>query len=415
MDTYLVGGAVRDELMGAPVSDRDWLCIGASPSQMLAAGYAQVGREFAVFLDPITHEEHALPRPSRAPAVAGVDPDLASDLWARDLTINAMAMDGQGQLIDPWGGQADLERRVLRHTSEAFAEDPLRILRVARFRARFSEPAFEVAPETLDLMRRMVEEGALSHIPPERIWKEVSRALMTSRPSRFFETLREVGALKKLMPEIDRLFGVPQNPVHHPEVDTGIHVMMCIDVAAAEEAPLPVRVATLLHDLGKGATPREEWPRHIGHESAGVPLVQHLCNRLRVPHDLRDLAVAVSEDHLRVHRAIEMRPSSVVDLLTSLHAYRKREFFTHALWACRCDARGRTGMQDKAYPQTDHLMRALELTSTVQAQDVMARGVQGPDIPAAMRDLRCQLLSQVLRPRQSSSAPPVAAMAPTQG
>lgn len=398
MRTYLVGGAVRDELLGTRSEDADWVVTGCGSEELEALGYQRVGRDFPVFLHPETRQEHALPRRSSSPvAPANEDADLWADLYARDLTVNAMAKDSDGRLIDPWGGLADVHNRVLRHVSSHFAEDPIRILRVARFQARLAVDGFSVAPETLSFMTEMVARGELDAIAPERVWKEVSRALLTPRPSEFLRTLRACGALAKILPEVDRLYGIPQPPAHHPEIDTGIHIEMCLDVAARDHAPLPVCLAVLLHDLGKGITPRNEWPRHFGHEQAGVPLVKEACRRMRVPQDLEALACAVCDSHLRVHRAAELKASTTVDLLSGLRAFRDPIFFEHALWACRCDAQGRTGYEQRPYPSMDILRAAREASCSVTAQMVMREGLEGPAIGEALRGARILRLHQMRR------------------
>lgn len=406
MNFYLVGGAVRDRAMGLEASDSDWVVTGGSEPELEARGFHRVGRDFPVFLHPETREEHALPRKALIPNVEGIeDPALWADLYARDLTINAMALDQAGQLIDPWGGQADVEARVLRHVSEAFAEDPLRIIRVARFHARFAHLGFTIAPETMSFMSEMVGRGDLNDVTPERVWKEFSRALMTPRPSVFLRSLRDCGALARLLPEVEQLYGVPQPPAHHPEIDTGIHIEMCLDVAAKEGAPLPVRFAVLMHDLGKGVTPREEWPQHRGHEAAGVPLVKAACHRLRVPNDLAALAMGVSDEHLRVHRASELRPGSMVDLVQRLKGFKDPEFFENALWACRCDARGRTGYEERPYPSEGLVKGAREVASTITAQMVMRDGLEGPAIGEALRQARIKAVSRISAPTSAIAAP----------
>lgn len=403
MKRYLVGGAVRDALLGLPVGDRDWVVVGATQPEMEAAGYRAVGRDFPVFLHPETREEHALARTERKSGrgyrgfVVDASPTvtLEQDLQRRDLTVNAMAQDETGRLIDPWGGRRDLQARVLRHVSPAFAEDPLRVLRVARFAARFAPLGFTVADETLELMRSIVAAGELETLAQERVWKETERALMSARPSVCFETLRAVGALAVLMPEIDRLFGVPQTARYHPEVDTGVHVMMALDHAAAIAAPLPVRVAVLLHDLGKGATPADRLPSHVGHEGRGVPLVETFCERLRLPAALRALALAVCREHLNVHRAPELRPATLLRLLDALQAFRDGDFFEHALIACLCDARGRLGMEQVDYPAQHYLRAARDAAAAVTARDAMAGGAEGPRIGRELKRLRVAALTQL--------------------
>src|SRR5574340_1325326 len=328
MQIYSVGGAVRDELLGLPVQDRDYVVVGSTPEEMVRLGFRPVGKDFPVFLHPRSHQQHALARPERKTArgykgfqvYASPEVPLEEDLARRDLTINAIARDAQGNLIDPHGGAADLKAGVLRHVSPAFVEDPVRVLRVARFAARFG---FAIAPETLALMREMAANGEVDALVPERVWQELARGLMEKIPSRMFHALRECGALARLFPEIDRLFGIPQPPEHHPEIDTGEHVMLVIDWAARQDFSLPVRFAALTHDLGKGVTPPEFWPAHNGHEAASVELVRALSERIRVPVDCRDLAVAVAREHGKVHRALELRPGTVVELLERVDAFRR--------------------------------------------------------------------------------------------
>lgn len=402
MQIHLVGGAVRDELLGLPVGERDWVVTGASPEDMLAAGYKPVGNDFPVFLHPQSHEEYALARTERKHGhgyhgftfYTGTDVSLEADLIRRDLTVNAMARGAEGELIDPYGGQRDLAAKVLRHVSPAFAEDPLRILRVARFHTRFAPLGFTVADETLALMRAMVDNGEVDHLVPERVWKELARALMHAQPSTFMTTLREVGALKRLLPEVDALFGVPQTAKYHPEIDTGIHVMMALDMTARLHAPLEVRVATLVHDLGKALTPARVLPGHRGHEATGVPLVRALCQRLRIPNACRDLAVLVTREHLNVHRAMELRPPTILKLLERMDALRQPQRFQLALLACECDSRGRKGLQEAAYPQARFLLDALQVANSVQAQAVVADGFSGPDIGRELAKRRAQALSR---------------------
>ncbi len=376
MKTYIVGGAVRDRLLGLPVADRDFVVVGATPDEMLALGFQPVGKDFPVFLHPQTHEEYALARTERKSGhgykgfkvYAAADVTLEEDLLRRDLTINAMAEDETGALIDPYGGQRDLAARTFRHVSAAFAEDPVRILRVARFAARFTD--FAVAPETNALMQQMVDNGEIDALVPERVWQEIARGLMDAQPSRMFQVLRDCGALARLFPEIDRLFGVPQPPEHHPEIDTGVHVMLVVDWAARQGFSLPVRFAALTHDLGKGVTPPGLWPRHHDHEARGVDLVRALSERIRVPADCRDLAVAVARDHGTVHRALELRPGTLVELLERLDAFRRPERFEEFLQACECDFRGRPGYPDKPFPEPDYLRQALQAAQAIDAAEV---------------------------------------------
>jgi tRNA nucleotidyltransferase (CCA-adding enzyme) len=346
MQAYVVGGAVRDELLGLPVQDRDWVVVGATPEQMIEQGFRPVGKDFPVFLHPATQEEYALARTERktAPGYHGfvfhTSPDvkLEDDLIRRDLTVNAMARAEDGSIVDPYGGQQDLQDRIFRHVSEAFVEDPVRILRLARFAARF--PEFRVADSTLALMRRMVDDGEVDALVPERVWQELARGLMEQKPSRMIAVLRDCGALARILPELDALWGVPQPPLHHPEVDTGVHMMLVIDYAAERKLDLPVRFAALMHDLGKGATPEEHWPKHHGHEGMGPRLITALAKRLRVPTECRDLAVMTAREHGNVSRALELRPNTIVTLLERCDAFRKPERFAQMLLASECDARG---------------------------------------------------------------------------
>ncbi|MES0873082.1 multifunctional CCA addition/repair protein [Sinimarinibacterium thermocellulolyticum] len=413
MKRYLVGGAVRDRLLGLPPAERDWVVVGATPDEMRAAGYQPVGQDFPVFLHPETREEHALARTERktAPGYRGfvfhADPDvsLEDDLRRRDLTINAIAQDEDGKLIDPYGGCADLDARVLRHVSAAFVEDPVRVLRVARLHARFAPLGFRVADETLALMRAMVDGGEVDHLVPERVWKEMSRALMLERPSVFFETLRACGALARILPEVDALFGVPQRADYHPEVDTGVHTLMCVDAAARADAPLVVRYAALVHDLGKGVTPRDEWPSHKQHEHRGVPLVARVSERLRVPALLREVAVVHTREHLNVHRARELKASTLHDLLERLGALRQPDRFALILQACEADARGRLGFEDSAYPQTDYLRAAAAIARGPKARDILALGHRGAAVGAILRSRRIEALRRwMARQRPSPSS-----------
>jgi tRNA nucleotidyltransferase (CCA-adding enzyme) len=402
MRTYQVGGAVRDRLLGIEPGDRDWVVVGATPEQMLDAGFTPVGKDFPVFLHPRTREEYALARTERksVPGYRGfvvhADPSvtLQDDLRRRDLTVNAIAEDADGTLIDPFGGAADLRAGVLRHVSDAFAEDPVRILRLARFAARW--PHFQVADETMVLCRAMVQAGEADALVAERVWQELSRGLMAARPSRMFEVLRACGALAKLLPEVDRLWGVPQPAAHHPEVDTGVHLMMVLDMAARLEAPLPVRWACLVHDLGKGMTPKAEWPRHIAHEARSVQLAAAMAERLRVPIECRDLGETVAREHGNIHRSAELDAAATLRLLERCDALRRPERFEQALLACECDARGRTGHEDAPYPQRQRLsatLRAvLAVDATAAAAAAVAQGAQGPAIGEAVRRARLAAL-----------------------
>ena len=398
MQTYLVGGAVRDGLLGLPVTDRDWVVVGATPKELIDAGYLPVGRDFPVFLHPATKEEVALARTERktAPGYHGFafhaapDVTLEQDLSRRDLTINAMAQDAAGRLIDPFGGQRDLAARVLRHATDAFAEDPVRILRLSRFAARFAD--FTVAEETLELARRMLATGDVDALVAERVWQELARGLMEQQPSRMFDVLRACGALARLLPEVDRLWGVPQRADYHPEVDTGVHLMLVLDTAARLEAPLAVRFACLCHDLGKGATPAEEWPRHVGHEQRSVRLTHALCERWRVTTTCRELAVVVAREHGNVHRSGEFGAAAPVRLLERCDAIRKPARFDEILFACECDARGRLGFENAAYPQRARLLQVLALAqgcdAAAVAEAALARGLSGPAVGAAVQQAR---------------------------
>ena len=381
---FLVGGAVRDELLGRPVAERDYVVVGATPDALEAAGYRPVGKDFPVFLHPDTGEQYALARTERktGPGYCGFEtrfsPDvtLEDDLARRDLTINAMARSEGGELVDPHGGRRDLESRWLRHVSPAFVEDPLRVLRVARFAARFSTLGFRVAPETLDLMRRIVESGEMTVLVAERVWTETARALGETRPREYFEVLRACGALSAVFPEVDALYGVPQPPRWHPEIDTGLHTMLALE-AATELSPDPiVRFAALVHDLGKGTTPRELWPKHVGHEERGVALIEQLCARLRVPTGHRELAVQVSRQHGKVHRMGELRSTTVLELLEQVDAFRRPERLERLILACEADARGRGPERRVApYPQAGMLRAAHDAAAAVRlAPDILAQG-----------------------------------------
>jgi tRNA nucleotidyltransferase (CCA-adding enzyme) len=430
MKIYRVGGSVRDELLGLPVQDRDWVVVGATPDDMLARGFLPVGRDFPVFLHPDTREEYALARTERKSghgytgftvhAAPGVT--LEEDLARRDLTINSIATEdhstlGNGQksienrCIDPFGGQRDLQARVLRHVTAAFAEDPVRILRVARFAARFTN--FTVAPETADLMQAMVAGGEADHLVPERVWQELARGLMEAQPSRMFGVLRDCGALRVLLPELDRLWGVPQRPEYHPEIDTGVHVMMVLDQAASLGASLPVRLACLLHDLGKGTTPADVLPRHIGHEQRSARLLAAVCERLRVPVECRELADVVAREHGNIHRSGDLGAAAVVRLLERCDAFRKPARFADTLLACECDARGRLGFEDRPYPQRARLAGALDAALAVAtapvAAEAAALGLRGPRVGERIHAARVaavtQVLTQARAPQPDESAP----------
>jgi len=403
MKAYVVGGAVRDALLGQPGNDRDWVVVGATPQQMVDAGYKPVGRDFPVFLHPQTAEEYALARTERktAPGYHGFSfhaapgVTLQEDLARRDLTINAMARDEDGTLIDPFGGQQDLQHGLLRHVSPAFAEDPVRLLRLARFAARW--PHFRVADETQALLRGLVEAGEVDALVPERVWQELSRGLMEARPSRMFEVLRACGALARLLPEVERLWGVPQPAEHHPEIDTGVHLMMVLDECARVGASLPVRFACLGHDLGKGSTPRDQWPRHLGHEARSERLVRKLAQRLRVSADCLELALVVAREHGNMHASGKLTGAAVLRLLERCDALRRPERFAQALLACECDARGRAGLHERPYPQRERLERALRLVQQVDAQALaaaaLAAGRSGPQIGQALHSARAAALA----------------------
>ncbi|GIX29833.1 MAG: multifunctional CCA protein [Porticoccaceae bacterium] len=388
-----MGGAVRDELLGLPVTERDWVVVGATPEEMTALGFRPVGRDFPVFLHPETGEEYALARTERKTGrgykgftfYAGPDVTLEEDLRRRDLTVNAMARDREGRLIDPWGGRADLEARVLRHVSPAFVEDPLRVLRVARFAARFAPLGFVVAAETMALMRVIAARGELADLTPERVWQELDRALGTDAPAEFVATLRHAGALVVLFPEIDRLFGVPQRADYHPEVDTGLHTLLALSKAAELSPERAVRFAALVHDLGKGTTAPEILPRHVGHEERGLPLVDALCDRLRAPNEYRELARIVTRLHLLCHKVFELRPATVLRLLKAADAFRRRARFERFLLAVEADARGRHGFEDRPYRQ-GRWLRALvdHLERTVQVEPLLAQGLRGAELGAAL-------------------------------
>ena len=410
MQTYLVGGAVRDQLLGLPVQDRDWVVVGATPEQMVAQGFIPVGRDFPVFLHPTTHEEYALARTERKTAAgyhgfafrAAPDVTLEQDLARRDLTINSIASNDRytraSGLIDPYSGQKDLADKVLRHVTDSFREDPVRILRVARFAARFAQ--FSIAPETMQLMREMVAAGEVDALVAERVWQELSRGLMEDKPSRMFEVLRECGALARLLPEVDRLWGVPQPAAHHPEVDTGVHLMMVLDMSAHLAAPLGVRFACLTHDLGKGTTRADALPRHIGHEQRSAQLLKGLCERWRVPNDVRQLADVVAREHGTIHRSGVLNAASLLRLLERCDAIRKPARFEDVLLACECDARGRLGRDDEPYPQRDRLMAALTAAQAVVTADVaaaaQARGLSGLDVGRRIHAARIEAIAAAL-------------------
>ncbi len=408
MKIYLVGGAVRDRLLDRPVTDHDWVVVGATLQDMLDQGYQQVGKDFPVFLHPKTHEEYALARTERktAPGYHGFDvhasPDvtLQEDLARRDLTINALAEDQRGELVDYYGGLNDLKDRRLRHVSPAFAEDPVRILRVARFAARYAYLGFEVAEETRALMQQMVDSGEVDALVPERVWQELNKALGEKTPSVFFQVLRDCGALKVIFPEIDRLFGVPQPPQHHPEIDTGVHTLMVLDMAAQLSHKPTVRFAALTHDLGKGTTPEDLLPRHHGHEARSEDLVKALCQRIRAPRAYRDLAVLVARYHGNIHRAAELRAKTILKILRSADAFRKPERFDDFLVGCEADSRGRLGYEDRPYPQADYFRQVQKAAAEVDVKALVEEGFKGKDLAEKLDRLRCKAIAEVVKPCQ---------------
>ncbi len=407
MKIYMVGGAVRDKLLGRPVNDRDWVVVGATPEQMVAQGFIPVGRDFPVFLHPETHEEYALARTERKSGrgyrgfTVQTSPDvtLEEDLSRRDLTINSIAESHEGtrtsDRFDPYNGVQDIAARVLRHVTDAFREDPVRILRVARFAARFTD--FTVAPETMQLMREMVAAGEVDHLVPERVWQELARGLMEAQPSRMLEVLRDCGALQALLPEVARLWGVPQRPEYHPEVDTGVHVMMVLDMSARLQAPLAVRFACLTHDLGKGTTPADVLPRHIGHEQRSAKLLKGLCERLRVPVDCREIADVVAREHGNIHRSGDLSAAALVRLIERCDGIRKPARFAEILLACECDARGRLGLEESPYPQRQRLGEALVAVQSVAtatiAANAAAAGITGPKVGELIHDARVKAVA----------------------
>ncbi|WP_460142417.1 multifunctional CCA addition/repair protein [Pseudomonas sp. S3_B08] len=400
MQVYKVGGAVRDRLLGLPVTDIDRVVVGATTEEMLAKGYRPVGADFPVFLHPKTGEEYALARTERKSGrgyggftfYASPEVTLEEDLIRRDLTINAMAEDDQLNLTDPYHGQRDLEARILRHVSPAFAEDPLRVLRVARFAARYAGLGFTVADETMDLMRQLSESGELQALTAERSWKEISRALMEDHPQVFIQVLRDCGALKELMPEVDALFGVPQPETHHPEIDTGLHTLSVLEQSALHKQPLTVRWACLLHDLGKGLTPEEEWPGHIAHEHTGLKLIKAVNERFKVPKDCQELALLAGQYHTHGHRALELKASTLLELLQSFDIYRRPQRFEEFIAACEMDARGRKGLEQRSYPQADYLRGAAKAARAVAVQPLLEKGFKGPELGEALKRERLKAL-----------------------
>ncbi|MEQ9948388.1 multifunctional CCA addition/repair protein [Pectobacterium aroidearum] len=413
MKIYLVGGAVRDSLLGLSVTEKDWVVVGATPENLLAQGYQQVGKDFPVFLHPVSRDEYALARTERKSGKgytgfvchAAPDVTLEQDLLRRDLTINAIARTERGDLIDPYHGRRDLENRVLRHVSDAFSEDPLRVLRVARFAARFAHLGFQIAEETMALMQKMAHEGELAYLTPERVWKETEKALGTSSPDVYFQVLRDCGALAVLFPEIDNLYGVPAPAKWHPEIDTGIHTMMTVAMAARLSPEIDVRFATLCHDLGKGLTPPELWPRHHGHGPAGVKLVEALCQRLRVPNPIRDLAKLVAEYHDLIHTVQVLQPKTLLKLFDAIDVWRKPQRLEQLALTSEADARGRAGFEENPYPQGDYLREAFRVASLVSSTDVVADGFKGIDVRNELTRRRTQALADWKAQQPDASAP----------
>lgn len=398
--TYLVGGAVRDHLLGFPVFDRDWVVVGATPEQLQQEGFRPVGQDFPVFLHPTSGEEYALARTERKSGVGyggfvfhtSPDVTLEEDLIRRDLTVNAMAQAADGQIIDPYGGQRDLQAKILRHVSPAFAEDPLRVLRVARFAARYASLGFRVADETMALMRQLSESSELQSLTAERSWMEISRALMEPSPDVFIQVLRDCGALAELLPEVDALFGVPQPEAHHPEIDTGVHVLQVLQIAARDQLPLPARWACLLHDLGKGLTRPEHWPKHHGHETSGLKAVKAVNQRCKAPRDCQELALLACEYHTHCHRALELRPQTLLKLFKALDVYRRGERFEQFLAVCVADAQGRAGLEQRPYPQAEYLRGAAQAARAVDIQPLLEKGLQGAEMGRALEQARLEAL-----------------------
>lgn len=400
MEIFLVGGAVRDRLLNWPSSEKDWVVVGATPDQLIELGYQPVGKDFPVFLHPSTKEEYALARTERKTGNGytgfqfhtSPDVTLEEDLIRRDLTINAMAETADGKIIDPFNGQRDLELRLLRHVSPAFIEDPVRILRIARFAARYHSLGFSIADETLALMQQMVMNGEVDHLVSERVWKETQRALLEQSPHIFFEVLRSCGALQKIMPELDALFGVPQRPEYHPEVDTGLHALLALQQACLLSDSIDVRFASLIHDLGKALTPKEEWPRHHGHEARGLAPIRTLCQRIAAPKSTRELALAVSEYHTHCHKALELKPSTITKTLEKLDAFRRPERFAEFLLCCEADARGRTGLENRDYPQAPFFAEAFKAATQVKPTEFLEQGLQGIQLGEAIRNGRTKAI-----------------------
>jgi len=404
MKIYLVGGAVRDTLLNRPVTERDWVVVGETPESMLKQGFKPVGKDFPVFLHPHTHDEYALARTERKTShgytgfAVHADPDvtLEQDLIRRDLTINAMAMTPEGDIIDPYNGQQDLERRIFRHVSPAFTEDPVRLLRLARFAARYAHLGFTLAEETNALLVAMVTAGEVDYLVPERVWAECVKALCEPNPSAFFYALKDCGALAKIFPEIDALFGVPQPAQHHPEIDTGVHSLMVLEQAALLSNKPEVRFAALVHDLGKALSPKENLPHHYGHEEAGLPVLQQLCSRLRVPNTYKTLAAHVMQYHTHCHKAMELRANTMTDLLATLGTHKQSNQFAEFLLACEADAKGRTGFENRPYPQADRLRMAANAIAAVDVSSVLNSDLQGALIGEAIRRCRIKAVADVI-------------------
>ena len=401
MQVYLVGGAVRDHLLGHPYHEKDYVVVGATPEQLLSEGYQPVGKDFPVFLHPKTKEEYALARTERKSGIGyhgfqfftDTTVKLEEDLIRRDLTINAMAMDDAGQVYDPYGGQQDLNQKILRHVSDAFTEDPLRVLRVARFAARYASYGFKIAEETLQLMKSIANSGELNALTPERVWKETSRALMEDHADIYFQTLKDCDALKILFPEIDALFGIPQRPEYHPEIDCGIHTLMALKQACRANYALDVRFSVLVHDLGKALTPIDELPRHIMHEERGLQPVTDVCERLKVPTHLKNLALIVCKEHLKCHQIKNLKPGTLWRLLQRLDVLRRPEKVQAFVQACECDAKGRLGLEDRPYPQARYILDAMEIVRNIKAQD-LPEHIQGAEIGEMLIQYRIEALAK---------------------
>lgn len=408
MQVFLVGGAVRDQLLQLEVKDRDYVVIGSTPEKLLQLGYQQVGKDFPVFLHPQTGEEYALARTERKQGsgykgftcYAGKDVTLEEDLIRRDLTINAIALSEQGEIVDPYNGLADLKNKQLRHISPAFSEDPLRVLRVARFAARFYKLGFRIAPETFTLMQALTDSGELNHLTAERIWLETAKALQTESPQIYFQILRECGALAVLFPEIDTLFGIPGPELWHPEIDTGIHTLMVVEQSVKLSDSIAFRFACLVHDLGKALTPKEKWPSHKGHGVLGLKVIKALCSRLRIPNECRDLALLVSEHHTVIHHAFELHASTLIKLMDQNDAWRKPQRFLQMLQCCVADSKGRTGFEDKEYPYADYFWQAFQAAQKVDVQDIIKQGFKGAEIKEALRQARISAVEEFQQQNQ---------------